>query len=68
MYQFIARYENLDTGVVITKEIDIDCTPLDAECMGGLPEEQFAWKFAAIRAWDAAEKNFSLKELLLLAM
>jgi hypothetical protein len=68
MYEFIAKYENMDTGVVITKKICVDCTPLDAESRHGLPEEQFAWQCAAVKAWDSTEKHHSMIELSLLSM
>ena len=66
MYTFIARYENM-LGIVDEKAHEVDLTPLGAADMGGLPEEQFAWRVAATRAWGSTPSGYELVSLRLLS-
>lgn len=67
MYEFIAKFRNLETNSLITKKIDIDTIPLDAECMEGLSETQFAWKYAVSLALETVIDNLSLESIELLS-
>ena len=66
MYTFIARYENA-VGTIDEKAYEVDLTPIGASDMEGLPEEQFAWRVAATRAWGGTAKGWELVSLRLLS-
>lgn len=67
MYEFIVKYQNMDTLEEVQRKIEVDTTPLDAECMGHQPEILYAWKMAANLAYNLKEHGQDISSIELLS-
>ena len=64
MYEFLATFENLETGNEVTQKITIDTLPLDAQDVG-YKRDAYAWMCATERALAAFPESspFSLSSV-----
>lgn len=67
MYQFIVKITNMMTCKDRETMVEVDCTPLDAECMDGEREEVFCWKVAVSKAFNLLRKDESVTGISLLS-